>query len=81
MCVYLASDKAWNINGQGFLVSGGGVSVLHHPLPYRTIFKPGMWTLEELERDVPSQLMAGVPNPAPPPADLEVAGRAAAQPA
>lgn len=77
MCVYLASDKAWNINGQGFLVSGGGVSVLHHPLPYRTIFKPGMWTLEELERDVPSQLMAGIANPAPPPADLEVAGRAA----
>ena len=75
MTVFLATDKAWNINGQGFGVSGGTISLLHHPLPYRTMFKPGMWTLEELERDVPVQLMQGVPNPAPPPPDLEVAGR------
>jgi NAD(P)-dependent dehydrogenase (short-subunit alcohol dehydrogenase family) len=75
MVVYLASDNAWNINGQGFGVSGGTISLLHHPLPYRTIWKPGMWTLEELERDVPSQLMAGIANPAPPPPDLEVPGR------
>jgi NAD(P)-dependent dehydrogenase (short-subunit alcohol dehydrogenase family) len=75
MVVYLCSDAAWNINGQGFSVSGGTVSLLYQPLPYRTIWKPGKWTLEELERDVPSILMAGVPNPAPPPADLEVAGR------
>jgi NAD(P)-dependent dehydrogenase (short-subunit alcohol dehydrogenase family) len=79
MVVYLASDAAWNINGQGFSVSGGTISLLHHPLPYRTIWKPGMWTLDELERDVPAQLMAGIPNPAPPPADLEVAGRPRAE--
>jgi NAD(P)-dependent dehydrogenase (short-subunit alcohol dehydrogenase family) len=75
MTVFLATDKAWNINGQGFGVSGGTVSLLHQPLPYRTMFKPGMWTLDELERDVPTQLMQGIPNPAPPPPDLEVAGR------
>ena len=79
MTVFLATDKAWNINGQGFGVSGGTVSLLHHPLPYRTMFKPGMWTLDELERDVPTQLMQGVPNPAPPPPDLEVAGRSKAE--
>jgi NAD(P)-dependent dehydrogenase (short-subunit alcohol dehydrogenase family) len=75
MTVFLATDKAWNINGQGFGVSGGTVSLLTQPLPYRTMYKPGMWTLDELERDVPTQLMQGIPNPAPPPADLEIAGR------
>jgi NAD(P)-dependent dehydrogenase (short-subunit alcohol dehydrogenase family) len=75
MVVYLASDAAWNINGQGFLVAGGQISLLHQPLPYRTIFKPGMWTLEELERDVPTQLLAGIPNPAPPAPELDIPGR------
>ena len=75
MTVYLCTDAAWNINGQGFSVSGGTISLLQQPLAYRTIWKPSMWTLDELERDVPSILMAGIPNPAPPPADLEVAGR------
>ncbi|MFN8559562.1 MAG: SDR family NAD(P)-dependent oxidoreductase [Dehalococcoidia bacterium] len=79
MTVYLATDAAWNINGQGFSVSGGTISLLHQPLPYRTIWKPGMWTLEELERDVPSILMTGIPNPAPPPAELDVPGRPKAE--
>jgi NAD(P)-dependent dehydrogenase (short-subunit alcohol dehydrogenase family) len=79
MTVFLTTDKAWNINGQGFGVSGGTISLLHQPLAYRTMFKPGMWTLDELERDVPVQLMQGVPNPAPPPPDLEVAGRPKAE--
>jgi NAD(P)-dependent dehydrogenase (short-subunit alcohol dehydrogenase family) len=75
MTVFLATDKAWNINGQGFGVSGGTVSLLHQPVAYRTMYKPGMWTLDELERDVPTQLMQGIPNPAPPPPDLEIPGR------
>ena len=79
MTVYLATDKAWNINGQGFGVSGGTVSLLHQPVPFRTMFKPGMWTLDELERDVPTQLMQGIANPAPPPPDLEIPGRPKAE--
>ncbi|HZU77832.1 MAG TPA: SDR family NAD(P)-dependent oxidoreductase [Dehalococcoidia bacterium] len=75
MVAYLATDHAWNINGQVFGVSGGTISLLHHPTPQRTIFKPGMWTLDELEAIVPSQLMQGYTNPAPPPPDLPVAGR------
>ncbi|MGH2587079.1 MAG: SDR family NAD(P)-dependent oxidoreductase [Dehalococcoidia bacterium] len=75
MTVFLATDKAWNINGQGFGVSGGTVSLLTQPLPFRTMFKPGMWTLDELDRDVHVQLMQGIANPAPPPPDLEVPGR------
>jgi NAD(P)-dependent dehydrogenase (short-subunit alcohol dehydrogenase family) len=83
MVAYLCTDDAWNINGQIFAVSGGTVSLLYHPTPYRTIFKEGTWTVEELRQTVPNQLMADVANPAPPPPDLEVAGRptAAATPA
>jgi NAD(P)-dependent dehydrogenase (short-subunit alcohol dehydrogenase family) len=78
MVAYLLTDDAWNINGQIFAVSGGTVSLLYHPTPYRTIFKEGTWTVDELRRVVPAQLMAGVENPAPPPPDLDVPGRPAA---
>jgi len=75
MAAYLASDDAWNINGQIFHVAGGTVGLAWHPTPMRTIWKPAMWTLDELCEVVPNQLMAGIPNPAPPPPDLKVAGR------
>jgi NAD(P)-dependent dehydrogenase (short-subunit alcohol dehydrogenase family) len=78
MAAYLASDDAWNVNGQIFHVAGGTVGLAWHPTPMRTIWKPDMWTLDELCEIVPGQMMAGIPNPAPPPADLEVAGRPAA---
>ena len=77
MVAYLASDDAWNINGQLFHVAGGSVGLAHHPTPLRTLWKPGMWTLDELEQQVPAQLMAGIPNPAPPPPDLKIPGRPA----
>jgi hypothetical protein len=79
MVCYLASDHAWNVNGQIFLVYAGTVALLNHPLPSRTIFKKGMWTLDELSRTVP-QMLEGTRNPAPPPDDLEIAGRAKQEP-
>ncbi|MBI4570937.1 MAG: SDR family oxidoreductase [Chloroflexi bacterium] len=75
MTAYLASDDAWNINGYIFACAGGSVSVLNHPTAMRTIWKPGMWTLDELVEMVPRHLMAGIANPAPPPPDLEIPGR------
>jgi NAD(P)-dependent dehydrogenase (short-subunit alcohol dehydrogenase family) len=78
MVAYLASDDAWNINGQIFHVAGGTVGLAWHPTPMRTIWKPAMWTLDDLCEIVPSQLMAGTTNPAPPPPDLDVPGRPAA---
>jgi NAD(P)-dependent dehydrogenase (short-subunit alcohol dehydrogenase family) len=83
MVAYLCTDDAWNINGQIFAVSGGTVSLLYHPTPFRTIFKEGTWTVDELRRVVPAQLMLGVENPAPPGPDIDVPGRArpAASPA
>jgi 3-oxoacyl-[acyl-carrier protein] reductase len=75
MVAYLASDAAWNINGQIFHVAGSTVGLAHHPTPMRTLWKPAMWTLDDLVDVVPNQLMAGTSNPAPPPPDLEVPGR------
>jgi len=79
MVCYLASDHTWNVNGQVFLVYGGTVALLSHPLPSFTIFKKGMWTLDELSKMVP-QLMEGTRNPAPPANHLEIPGRAKSEP-
>src|SRR5207253_1479616 len=38
MVAYLCTDEAANINGQIFQVGGGTVALLHHPLPFRTIY-------------------------------------------
>ena len=74
MVAYLATDDAWNVNGQTFLVFAGTVAVLQHPTPGRTAFKPGMWELDELSKAIP-ELLEGTRNPAPPPDELEVPGR------
>jgi len=76
MTVYLLLDEAWNINGRIFQVSGGHVGLLQDMYPpFRNIYKHGKWTLDELRQLVPTQLMAGVTNPAPPPDDLNIPGR------
>ncbi|MGI8926349.1 MAG: SDR family NAD(P)-dependent oxidoreductase [Tepidiformaceae bacterium] len=76
MTVYLLLDEAWNINGKIFAVAGGQVGLLNEIYPpVRTIYKHGRWTLDELRMLVPTQLMAGIANPAPPAEDLEIPGR------
>ena len=75
MCVFLASDDAWNINGQVFHVSGGRVGLGEHPVAMRTVSTDGIWTLEELDDAVQNVLMRGIDNPAPPREDVEVPGR------
>lgn len=76
MTVYLLLDEAWNINGRIFQVSGGHVGLLQDMYPpYKNIYKHGKWTLDELRMHVPTQLMAGVVNPAPPAEDLQIPGR------
>jgi NAD(P)-dependent dehydrogenase (short-subunit alcohol dehydrogenase family) len=76
MTVFLATDAAWNINGKVFYVAGGRVSLAHEETAMRQINKPqGMWTVDELREMVPSQLMYGLVNPAPPPPDLDLPGR------
>lgn len=76
MTVYLLLDEAWNINGRIFQVSGGHVGLLQDMYPpFKNIYKEGKWTLNELRQLVPTQLMAGVQNPAPPAEDLAIPGR------
>ena len=75
MTVFLACDEAWNINGKVFYVAGGRISLAHEEVPMRQIVKQGMWTVDELRELVPSQLMYGLVNPAPPPPDLPLPGR------
>ncbi|MDZ7729393.1 MAG: SDR family NAD(P)-dependent oxidoreductase [Dehalococcoidia bacterium] len=76
MTVYLLLDEAWNINGRIFQVAGGQVGLLQDMYPpFKNIYKHGKWTLDELRMLVPTQLMQGVVNPAPPPEDIAVPGR------
>jgi hypothetical protein len=75
MVAFLCTDEAWNINGKIFAVSGGTISLLQEEAPLRTITKQDAWTVQELRELVPSRLMFGLANPAPPPRDLEVPGR------
>ncbi|MDP2948744.1 MAG: SDR family oxidoreductase [Chloroflexota bacterium] len=77
MVVYLCSDDAWNINGQIFHVAGGTISLAATETPVRTITKDSKWILDELAMLVPTQLMYGFVNPAPPPDDLDIPGRPA----
>ena len=72
---YLASDHAWNVNGQIFMAYGGIISLLHQPTPKRTMYKDSPWTLDELIGLVPTQLLLDTENPAPPPDELKVPGR------
>ncbi|MGQ9572475.1 MAG: SDR family NAD(P)-dependent oxidoreductase [Dehalococcoidia bacterium] len=75
MAVYLCTDYAWNINGQIFHVGGGTISLAATETPIRTITKNGTWTLEELSQVVHTELLYDIPNPAPPPPDLDIPGR------
>ena len=81
MTLFLATDDAWNINGQIFHVSGGMVSLAHPETPIATITKDGKWTLAELATLVPEHLMQDITNPSPPPDDLDIPGRPAKAPA
>jgi len=66
MVVFLCTDEAANINGRNFLVTGGEVSLYSEPENWRSIFKEGTWTVDELCKLVPMTLAAGLINPSPP---------------
>jgi short-subunit dehydrogenase len=50
MVVYLLSDKAREVTGQVYTVSGGKIAVWNQPTEVRAMFKDGRWTPEEIEQ-------------------------------
>jgi NAD(P)-dependent dehydrogenase (short-subunit alcohol dehydrogenase family) len=64
--VYLCTDLAADINGQVFDVTGGNIAYYSEPVKMKSIEKKsGLWTIDELARQVPG-IMVGYKNPAPP---------------
>ena len=66
MVVFLCTDEAANINGRTFFVSGGEVTLNSEPESFRSIFKDGIWTVDELFELIPKTLAAGLVNISPP---------------
>ncbi len=63
--VYLCSDLGADINGQVFDVTGGNIAIYSEPVKVKAIDKKdGLWTMEELTKQVPA-LLEGYKNPAP----------------
>jgi NAD(P)-dependent dehydrogenase (short-subunit alcohol dehydrogenase family) len=63
--VYLCTDKAADINGQVFDVTGGNIALYSEPVKKTSIDKKdGLWTVDELIKQVP-KLLEGYKNPAP----------------
>ena len=51
--------------------AGGRISLHTDPIPIKTIFKDGRWTLDELLDIIPATLATDIVNPAPPPPSKE----------
>jgi NAD(P)-dependent dehydrogenase (short-subunit alcohol dehydrogenase family) len=81
MVVWLCTDKAWNVNGKVFNVSGGTISLSSEETPLRQLNKQGTWTIDELAALVPTTLIRDLPNPAPPAPDIDIPGRPSRAPA
>jgi len=63
--VWLASDAAVDINGYVFGAAGTTIHLYANPVPVKSIYKDSRWTLDELDRIMPSTLASGLINPAP----------------
>jgi 3-oxoacyl-[acyl-carrier protein] reductase len=65
--VYICTEEAGNINGQVFDVTYPYVAIYSEPVKKKTITKhDGIFTVEELVKQVPEVLLEGYVNPAPP---------------
>lgn len=63
LVVYLSSDEAANISGRVFLARKGEISLYSEPEPIRTVYKNGIWTVDELAAIFPVTLAAGLIEP------------------
>jgi len=64
LVIYLASQKAADINGHIFDIMGGKLALYSEPAQIKSIFKPeGLWTQEELSDIIPRKLADNLENP------------------
>ena len=62
LVVWLCTDAAAEVSGRTFLVLGDRISLLTEPKPKATIEQAGGWTLDDLDRVAPEQLVVGLRN-------------------
>jgi 3-oxoacyl-[acyl-carrier protein] reductase len=60
--VWLCTDAAQGVTGCTFLLVGDRVSLLAEPRPKRSIEQVGGWTLDDLDRVAPEELVPGMVN-------------------
>ena len=65
MVVWLCTDAADGVSGNIFHCTGNRVSLMNHPVPQRSIYKHGRWTVEELAAVFPETIGMDLINPAP----------------
>ncbi len=65
MVVWLCTDAADGVSGNIFHCSGNRVSLMNHPVPQRSIYKHGRWTVEELAGVFPETIGMDLINPSP----------------
>lgn len=64
--LYLCTDEAANVNGKVFSAHGGSISLFSEPQEIKSIYKAGVWTLDELIDIMPKAITLGLVNPSPP---------------
>jgi 3-oxoacyl-[acyl-carrier protein] reductase len=62
LVVWLCTDAAAGVTGSTFAVQGDRVALLSEPRPKATIEQPGGWTLDDLDRVAPAELVPGHVN-------------------
>ncbi|MEE9247837.1 MAG: SDR family oxidoreductase [Dehalococcoidia bacterium] len=72
--VFLASDKASNVNGQTFAVRGNIIALVSQPRIIAAVTKEGRWTVDELIDQAPRTLGKGVVNEYQPKTEKAAAG-------
>jgi len=58
--IFLCTEAASNISGRTFSVAGGEIGLYSEPVPEKTIYKKGRWTVDELLDIAPHTLGQGL---------------------
>ncbi|MCB2072695.1 MAG: SDR family oxidoreductase [Novosphingobium sp.] len=79
MAVYLLSDRAADISGEVYSVSGTSIAIWEDPHERRSMRNPSRWTQDEIEANI-GWLRAGAPAAQPPVPPLPDSAKPTAEP-